>query len=143
MAPNDGAVRGVRAARLGVLLNAALAAVKLVSGVIGNSYALVADAIESAADALGSLIVWGGISYASRPPDEEHPDGHGKAEALAAAVVALMLLGAAVGLGVEAIRAMRAPHELPAPWTLLVLISVANFPGLPISIQSSTDPRKQ
>ncbi|HJU76013.1 MAG TPA: cation diffusion facilitator family transporter [Gemmatimonadaceae bacterium] len=122
--PPSDALRGVRAAQLGVLLNATLAAVKLIAGVVGNSYALVADAIESAADALGSLVVWGGISYGARPPDEEHPFGHGKAEALAAAVVALMLLGAAVGLGVQAARALQRPHDLPASWTLLVLVIV-------------------
>ncbi len=120
----SGAARGVRVVQFSVLLNAALAAAKLVAGVVGNSYALVADAVESTADVLGSAIVWGGLSYATRPPDEEHPYGHGKAEALAAAVVALMLMGAAVGIAVEASAAIRTPHELPARWTLLVLVAV-------------------
>ncbi|MGQ0643426.1 MAG: cation diffusion facilitator family transporter [Gemmatimonadaceae bacterium] len=118
------ALRGVRAAQFGVLLNVALAAAKFVAGLIGNSYALVADAVESAADSLGSIIVWGGLSYASRPPDEEHPFGHGKAEPLAAAVVALMLVGAAIGIALTAVRAIGAPHELPASWTLFVLVAV-------------------
>jgi cation diffusion facilitator family transporter len=107
-----------------VLLNVALAAAKLIAGLIGHSYALVADAVESAADSLGSIIVWGGLSYASRPPDEEHPFGHGKAEPLAAAVVALMLVGAAIGIALTAIRAIRSPNPVPAAWTLLVLIGV-------------------
>jgi cation diffusion facilitator family transporter len=113
-----------------VLLNAGLAAAKLVAGLIGNSYALVADAVESAADSLGSIIVWGGLSYASRPPDEEHPYGHGKAEALAAAVVALMLVGAAVAIAFEAVRAIRGPRELPASWTLGVLVAVVIIKAL-------------
>lgn len=107
-----------------MLLNGTLAAAKLVAGIAGSSRALVADAIESAADVLGSAIVWGGLSYAKRPPDEEHPFGHGKAEALAAAVVAVMLLGAAIGIGIEAIGALRAPPVLPESWTLLVLVLV-------------------
>ena len=77
--------RGIRAAQFGIVVNAALAAVKLVAGVIGNTYALVADAVESTADIFGSLIVWGGLHLASQPADENHPYGHGKAEALAAA----------------------------------------------------------
>lgn len=101
-----------------------LAAAKLIAGIAGNSRALVADAIESAADVLGSVIVWGGLSYAIRPPDQEHPYGHGKAEALASAVVAVMLLGAAIGIGLEAIDALHAPPVLPEPWTLLVLVLV-------------------
>jgi len=64
------------------------------------------------------------LSYASRPPDEEHPYGHGKAEALAAATVALLLLGAAVGIALEAARALNRPDELPSAWTLVVLVGV-------------------
>lgn len=120
----DAARRGVRAAQLGVLVNAALAAVKLVAGLVGNSYALVADAIESGADVIGSLVVWGGLAVAARPPDDDHPYGHGKAEALAAAAVSLMLVGAAVGVSVEAVREIRTPHRAPAAWTLLVLVGV-------------------
>lgn len=116
--------RGIRAAQFGILINAALAAIKLVAGIVGNTYALVADAVESTADIFGSLIVWGGLHVAALPADEDHPDGHGKAEALAAAVVSLMLLGAAFGIGVAAVREIRTPHQTPAPWTLAVLIGV-------------------
>lgn len=118
---SDAARRGIRSAQFGMVVNAALAAVKLVAGVVGNSYALVADAIESTADILSSLIVWVGLAVAARPASDEHPFGYGKAESLAGAVVALMLLGAAVGIGVEALREIRTPHTTPAPWTLAVL----------------------
>lgn len=118
------AFRGVRSAQLGLLVNAALAATKLVAGVVGNSYALVADAVESAADIVGSLVVWGGLAVAAQPPDDDHPFGHGKAEAIAAAVVAVMLIGAAIGIGVQAVDGIQTPHDLPAPWTLIVLMIV-------------------
>lgn len=118
------ALRGIRAAQVGLLANAALVVVKLVAGVLGNAYALIADAVESSADIASSLIVWGGLSIAALPPDEDHPFGHGKAEPLAAAIVALMLLGAAVGIAVEAIREIRLPHHVPATWTLVVLVGV-------------------
>lgn len=116
--------RGIRAAQAGLLVNAALVAVKLVAGVVGQSYALVADAIESASDVFSSLVVWGGLRVASRPADESHPYGHGKAEAIAAAVVALMLLGAAVGIAVAAVAEIRTPDHAPAPFTLAVLAAV-------------------
>lgn len=116
--------RGVRAAQLGLVVNAGLAAAKLVAGIVGNTYALVADAVESMADIFASLVVWGGLRVAALPADAEHPFGHGKAEAIATAVVALMLLGAAVGISVEAVRGIRAPGALPAPWTLAVLVGV-------------------
>ena len=118
------AQRGIRAAQAGVLINAALAGVKLVAGLVGNSYALVADAIESAADVLSSLIVWGGLHLAAQPADENHPFGHGKAEPLAAAAVGLMLIGAAVAVAIQALYQIRTPHGAPAPWTLVVLVAV-------------------
>lgn len=116
--------QGIRSAQLGVLVNATLAITKLVAGLVGNSYALVADAIESTADIFSSLIVWGGLRVASREPDEAYPFGYGRAETLAAAVVAIMLIGAAVGIAVEAVAEIRTPHHAPAPWTLAVLVIV-------------------
>jgi cation diffusion facilitator family transporter len=115
---------GIRAAKIGLCVNLALAAVKLAAGIVGNAYALVADAMESAADVLASLLVWGGLAIAAQPADENLPYGHGKAESLAAAAVSLMLLAAAIGIGIEALSAIRTPHAAPAPWTLVVLVAV-------------------
>ena len=100
----DAARRGIRSAQVGMLVNAILAIVKLVAGILGNTYALVADAVESTADIVASMVVWGELSVAHRDPDEQYPFGYGKAESVAAAVVAMMLVGAAVGIAFEAIR---------------------------------------
>ena len=116
--------RGIRAAQTGMVINAGLAGIKLVAGIVGNTYALVADAVESAADVFASLVVWGGLAVAAQPADEEHQFGHGRAEALAAAGVSIMLLGAAAGIAVQAVREIRTPHLVPAPWTLGVLVGV-------------------
>lgn len=116
--------RGIRTAQVGILINSALAATKLVAGVIGNTYALIADAVESTADIFSSLVVWGGLHVSGREPDEDYPFGYGKAEALAAAVVSLMLLGAAIGIGYQAVQEIRTPRNTPAPWTLGILVAV-------------------
>ncbi len=121
--------RGKHAARFGILANALLAALKLVAGIAGHSYALVADAIESSADVASSTIVLGGLQVAGREPDETYPFGYGKAETLAAAVVALMLLGASAAIAIEAVREIRTPHHAPAWWTLLVLVIVMAVKG--------------
>jgi cation diffusion facilitator family transporter len=113
-----------RLAQLGLVINALLAVVKLVAGVLGNAYALVADAIESGTDMIGSLVVWSGLRIASRDPDDRYPFGYGRAEPLAGAVVAALMLGAAAGISIEAIREIRTPHNAPAPWTLAVLAIV-------------------
>jgi cation diffusion facilitator family transporter len=120
----DGTRRSIRWAQAGLLTNACLVFVKLFAGIIGHSNALIADAVESSADIFSSLIVWMGLSIAARPADEDHPYGHGKAEPLAAAIVSLMLLGAAVGISLIAIRDIRTPHHLPSPFTLFVAAGV-------------------
>ena len=123
----DIARRAERSARLvlcGIGLNLVLAGAKAAGGILGNTYALIADAVESLADAFSSLMVWFGFRWAAQPPDEDHPYGHGKAEALATAAVALFLLAAAGWIGVHAVREIRSPQEPPAAWTLLVLAGV-------------------
>lgn len=123
----DASEKGIRAAQLGILVNAVLAMTKLLAGFFGNSYALVADGVESGTDIFSSLIVLSGLQIARRDPTEEYPYGFGRAETLATSVVALMLVGAAVGICVEAIREIVTPHHPPAAWTLAVLASVVAF----------------
>lgn len=116
--------RGIRLAQLGLMVNGVLALVKLVAGILGHSYALIADAVESVADLFSSLIVWGGLRVSSRDPDNRYPFGYGKAEAVSAMIVGLMLVGAAIGIAIEAIREILIPHHTPAPFTLVVLVAV-------------------
>ncbi len=109
---------------IGLGISLALAAGKVAAGLLGHSSALVADAVESMADALGSVIVWWGLAVAERGPDEAHPYGYGRAEAVAALGVGALLIVAAVGIVVKAGAAMLAPHQAPAAWTLGVLVAV-------------------
>ena len=115
---------GARVALLGLGINLVLAIVKIVAGIVGNAYVLIADGIESTLDIGGSVIIWGGLKFAARPPDASHPYGHGKAEPVAAAIVAFGVLAAAVGLAVQSGREILTPNHAPAPFTLIVLIVV-------------------
>jgi cation diffusion facilitator family transporter len=116
--------RGIRSAQAGLFTNAILAVVKILAGVVGHSYALIADGVESTTDVFSSLILWRGLSVAARSPDEDYPFGYGKAETLSAAVIALMLLGAAAAIAIQAVREVLTPHHGPAPFTLAVLVVV-------------------
>lgn len=116
--------RGGRWALFGLFANCLLAAAKIASGVGGHSYALVADGFESLLDVFGSLAVISGLRWAATPPDADHPYGHGKAEPLAVVFVALVLLGAALGLAAMSVREILQPHHAPAPFTLVVLAVV-------------------
>jgi len=115
---------GLVAAGVGMAVNIVLAIVKIVTGVIGNSYALIADGIESTTDIVSSLVVWTGLKFSSLPPDEDHPYGHGKAESIAGMVVAVTLLLAAMFIGIQSVREIITPHHAPAWFTLLVLALV-------------------
>ena len=116
--------RGMRSTLLGIAINLLLAAGKAAAGIVGHSYALVADAVESATDVFSSTLVYLGLRFAMKPADDNHPWGHGKAEPLAAVAVALLLCGAAYTIAHQSLEQIRTPHALPAPWTLLVLLSV-------------------
>jgi cation diffusion facilitator family transporter len=115
---------GVRTALLSMGASILLAAVKIAAGWLGRSYALVADGIESLMDVVSSAVVLSGLHWASKPPDSNHPYGHGKAESLAALFVAIVLMAAAIGLAIQSVHAILNPQQAPEPWTLLILILV-------------------
>jgi cation diffusion facilitator family transporter len=115
---------GARVALLGLVINVLLASAKIAAGIFGNAYVLIADGIESTLDVAGSLVIWGGLKFAARPPDATHPYGHGKAEPIAAVIVAIVVLAAALGLAIQSVRELFLPHHAPAPFTLIVLVIV-------------------
>ncbi|MBN8547854.1 MAG: cation transporter [Deltaproteobacteria bacterium] len=112
------------AAQKGVLVNAALVVTKILGGIIGNSYALIADGIESGADVVSSLIVWRGLSISRREATDTYQFGYGRAETISGAIAAIMLLGAAIGVLIVAWREILTPHHLPHPMTLPLLAGV-------------------
>jgi cation diffusion facilitator family transporter len=115
---------GLMAAGVGMAANLVLAIIKIATGILGNSYALIADGIESTADIVSSLVVWTGLKISSLPADEDHPYGHGKAESIAGLVVALALLGAGMFIAIQSVREIITPHHAPEWFTLLVLALV-------------------
>lgn len=132
----SGTDHGLKLAQAGVLLNTVLAIIKILAGLIGHSYALIADGVESIADIFGSIIVWSGLRIARRTADSAYPFGYGKAESIAAFAVGLLLCGAAVGISIEAIREIMIPHHAPAPFTLAVLVGVVLIKELFFRMQS-------
>ena len=123
--------RGLRATLLGVVANTLLCSVKFAAGILGNSHALIADATESLGDIFSSLVIWRGLVVAAEPADEEHPYGHSKAEPLAAAFGATMLLLAALWIAVKAgvdIYQWLIPHDgdlrEPPKWFTLVVLGI-------------------
>lgn len=114
----------IKAGYFSIAGNASLAAIKWTAGYFGNSYALIADAIESTSDIFSSTLVLLGLKFATRPADKNHPYGHGRIEPLVTLVVVLFLVISAGIIGYQAIGNIMTPHELPAPYTLLILAGI-------------------
>ena len=111
----------IRATYFSIIGNTCMAIVKGLAGFFGNSYALIADAIESTTDIFASFLVLFGIKYSNRPADENHPYGHGRAEPLITFLVVGFLITSATIIAYESIINIQTPHQLPKPWTLIVL----------------------
>ena len=111
----------IKATYFSIIGNTSLALIKGLAGFFGNSYALVADAIESTTDIFASFLVLFGIKYSNKPADENHPYGHGRAEPLITFLVVGFLIISATIIAYESINNIGTPHELPKPFTLFVL----------------------
>lgn len=111
----------IRATYFSIIGNAVLAALKWLAGYFGNSYALIADAIESTTDIFASFLVLFGLKYSSRPADENHPYGHGRAEPLITFLVVAFLVTSATIIAYESIINIRTEHDLPKSYTLILL----------------------
>ena len=109
---------------LGIIVNLGLAVIKCSAGLLGNSFALVADGLESVTDVFSGLAVYFGLKIAVKPADVDHPYGYGKAEPIAAVVVSLALMAAAFGIIYGGIGEITAPSGTPAPYTLVVLAGI-------------------
>lgn len=120
----ESANKGIRAILVTVAVSLGLGVVKIITGLLGHSYALVADGVESLLDVLSGLTVAGSLKLAAQPPDEDYPYGYGKVEPTAATMIAVGLLVAAIIITIQSIREILDPGEAPAPFTLFVLIAV-------------------
>jgi cation diffusion facilitator family transporter len=116
--------RGVSIVLVGLASNVIMAVIKIAAGILGSSYALMADGIESTLDIFSSVVVLGGIKISEMPADQNHPYGHGKAESLGAMATSMLLLMAGIGIAVKSILEVMRPHHTPAGFTLIVLIGV-------------------
>lgn len=110
----------IRAALLGVGINLSLGVVKLIGGIVGGSFALISDAVNSIGDVVTSVVVLFGLTIAQRPADAEHPYGHTRAETIAATNVALLVILSALGIGWEALQRIGQTHSIPPAWTLWI-----------------------
>jgi cation diffusion facilitator family transporter len=111
-----------KAAWTGIISNLFLSVIKGVAGVLGNSKALVADAFHSASDVISSVVVLIGVNVAQKPPDSDHPYGHGKAELVAAIIVSVLLGVAGIELILHTVTSFAEPPETPSGWILIVIL---------------------
>ncbi len=109
---------------LTIFFNAILAVVKGFVGILGNSSALVADAVESVADVFSSIMVYIGLQYAQKPPDKDHPYGHGRIESVTTFVTVGILIVAAGLIIYNSVQNLFQVKVVPSAFTLYVLIAI-------------------
>ena len=109
-----------RAALIGLGINLTLGVAKLVGGIFGNSFALIADAVNSLGDVVSTVVVLLALRIAQQPPDKEHPYGHTRAEGIAASNVAIIIIVSALLVGWEALQRLTLQHAIPPVWTLWI-----------------------
>src|ERR1051326_379702 len=97
-----------------IFISGALAAAKITVGLKANSTAVVSDGLESASDVLASSLVLFGLMMAAKPPDAEHPYGHGRLETLSGMAVGMILASMGALISVESMRRALIPHPAPA-----------------------------
>lgn len=116
--------KAIKTTYLSIVGNILLAIIKGLTGYFGNSYALIADAIESTTDVFASCLVLFGIKYSTLPPDDNHPYGHGRAEPLITFAVVGFLLISAAYIAYESISNINSPQVAPESFTLYILAAI-------------------
>ena len=111
----------IKTTYISIVGNTGIALVKWITGFLGNSYGMIADAIESTCDILSSILTLFGLRYSNKPPDKNHPYGHGKVEPMVTFVVVGFLITSASIIAFKSIQHIQTPHNLPKPYTLIVL----------------------
>ncbi len=128
MAFNDSAIKRAQSSSklvlFSIIVSIILAIIKILTGVLGNSYAMIADGAESLMDVLSSGVVLGGLKFATLPPTKNHPYGFGKAEPLAGVAVSLTLMAVGVAIAIQSTREILTPHHAPSLFTLPILVLI-------------------
>ncbi|HLS65379.1 MAG TPA: cation diffusion facilitator family transporter [Pseudogracilibacillus sp.] len=108
---------------VGIIVNTLLTIIKAIGGLLSGSKALIADALHSASDIVSSIVVLFAVRIANKPPDEEHPYGHGKAENIASIIIAILLIIVGVEISISSVKVFFNPRpEAPKSLALLILI---------------------
>ncbi|SDB25839.1 cation diffusion facilitator family transporter [Pseudobutyrivibrio sp. YE44] len=113
--------------RIGILGNVALSAFKLVAGIIGNSTAMVSDAIHSLSDVFATLIAYVGVLMSRQPEDNEHPYGHERLECVASLLLGTILAVTGLGIGYSGVHKIIFPRELEIPTILPLIAAVVSI----------------
>jgi len=112
--------QAMRALAVGLLINIALAVLKLVAGIVSHSMAMIADAVNSMGDAMTSFVAMYAMHYAQKPADARHPYGHSRIEAIAALTVSILIAVSALIIVAETLRGVGTQHYVPPIWVIVL-----------------------
>ena len=118
----------MRVSVVSIAVNLALSLLKLLAGIIAKSGAMISDAVHSASDVFSTFVVIAGVRLASKQPDKEHPYGHERMECVASVLLAVVLAGTGIGIGMNGIRKMQPSNsaELVVPGAIALAAAVVS-----------------
>ena len=115
----------IRTSVTGVVVNVAIAAVKIVAGLLASSIAILSEGVNNAADALTSVLTLVGTKLAGRHPDAKHPFGYGRIEYLTGLVIAAIILVSGFQMLSEAVKLVFNPEPLAISYVSLGVVAVS------------------
>lgn len=114
-----------------VIGNTILSGFKMFAGIVGNSGAMISDAIHSFSDVLTTLIAWIGVKVSKRAADQSHPYGHERFECVASLVLGIVLLATGIGVGKVGIENIFSGNyeTLAVPSTIALVAAIISIVG--------------
>ena len=116
----------IKLGAVGIVGNVALSSFKLVAGIVGNSGAMISDAVHSMSDVFATMIAWFGVHQSKKDADDEHPYGHERVECVASLILGLILLATGIGIGFNGVMTI-AGGEYAVPGRIALLAAVVSI----------------
>ena len=116
-----------KVSKVGIFGNVLLSAFKLIAGLLGNSGAMVSDAVHSLSDVFATFIAYLGVRMSMQPEDEEHPYGHERLESAASLILGVILAVTGLSIASTGVHKLMAGEEIPVPTILPIIAAVVSI----------------
>ncbi len=110
-----------------IVINLLLSIVKFIAGFVGNSQAMISDAVHSASDVVSTIAVIFGVNMSAKKSDDDHPYGHERIESIFSIILAMMLFITGLGIGISAVKTIISGSEIEIPGKIALVTAVLSI----------------